>query len=401
MFNKRYIHKYIMFIRGVFMRKIFILFVLVGLFNFCAEKSEKPELIFEEGVEVVLNRLEPYTIRGEPSSLLLEEEFTIDFEREDLAEQGMGDILGFEVDSKGNIYCICESRIFQFDSRGQYIRKFGENGQGPGEIQYPMRWWTTKADELGLFDYLNDKFLFFDEAGRFINEIKIPSNIRSYGPVWTLLLEGGSSLFQETSFNREAETHEHHLTVLDSSFERMAQLQESVIYENPFRSARFNLMRTHILSQAKHDKIYAACQQNEDFLINIYNLQGQLLKQIHKEYKKVDIPKSYRDQKMEEYLNSTPYRVHKMLGYFPAHFPPMKNLYVDDRGRMFVETYEEGEEPGSEMVDIFNAEGINTGRVALKIVESRVFKNERLYDFLEKESGFQKLVVYRISWSNS
>jgi len=380
------------------MKKSIALIFLVCLFIFCTDKAERPEIIFKDGVEVVLNRFEPYNIKDEPSNFKLEEEFAIDFEREDLAEQGIGDILGFEVDSKGNIYCICETQVFKFDSKGQYIRKFGENGQGPGEIQYSMKWWTTDSDELGLFDYLNDKFLFFDEDGQFLREIKISSNIRSYGPIWIVLLENGNSLFQKSVVDREAETNEHHLTVLNSDFERISELQESVIYENPFRSARFNLERTNILSQVSGDKIYAACQQNEDFIINIYTLQGQHLRQIRKEYRKVDIPKAYRDKKMEEYLDSTPYRVHKMQGYFPAHFPSMKNFHVDNLGRIFVETYEEGEVSDSEMVDIFNAKGINTGRVSMKKVQTRVFKNDRLYAFSEKESGFQKLVVYKIIW---
>ena len=153
-----------------------------------------------------------------------------------------------------------------------------------------------------------------------------------------------------------------------------------------------------MLSQVSGDKIYAACQQNEDFIINIYNFQGQHLKQICKEYKKVNLQKVYRDKKMEEYLDSTPYRVHKMQGYFPSHFPPMKDFHVDNLGRIFVETYEEGETSDSEMVDIYNAKGINTGRVSLKKGQSRKFKNDRLYAFSEKESGFQKLVVYRIIW---
>jgi hypothetical protein len=59
---------------------------------------------------------------------------------------------------------------------------------------------------------------------------------------------------------------------------------------------------------------------------------------------------------------------------------------------------EAGEDSDSEMVDIFNAEGINTGRVSLKKVQSRIFKNDRLYAFSEKESGFQKLIVYRVIW---
>jgi hypothetical protein len=148
------------------------------------------------------------------------------------------------------------------------------------------------------------------------------------------------------------------------------------------------------------DKIYATCQQTPDFLINIYNLQGDLLRQIRKEYIEADIPKTIRDQKMEEYLNSTPYRVHKMSGYFPEHYPPIKNIYVDNQERIFVETYEEGKIHDEEMVDLFNSDGVYTGRTSLKKSISRIFKNDRMYAAFEKESGYQILSIYKLLWQS-
>lgn len=58
----------------------------------------------EDGVEVIVNHLESYNIEGEPNALHLEEEFVIGLERDDLAEIGITDIGGFDVDSEGNIF---------------------------------------------------------------------------------------------------------------------------------------------------------------------------------------------------------------------------------------------------------------------------------------------------------
>ena len=79
--------------------------ILSGIFIFsCGPKSDKIEQIWEGGIEVIINHPEPYKIEGEPSKLILEEEFTIDTENEEIAKIGLIDIWGFTVDSEENIY---------------------------------------------------------------------------------------------------------------------------------------------------------------------------------------------------------------------------------------------------------------------------------------------------------
>ncbi len=66
-------------------------------------------------------------------------------------------------------------------------------------------------------------------------------------------------------------------------------------------------------------------------------------------------------------------------------------------------TYEEGENPGEFMFDIFNPDGVFIGRKSLNawIWESLVkakIKNNLFYCVQEKESGYKKLVVYKMKW---
>ena len=86
------------------MNKLIYLVLVISLFFYCAPKQEKVEKYMEDGVEVVLNHLEPYKIKGEPSTLILEEEFTIDTERDEMIQIGLTDLIAFDVDSKGSIF---------------------------------------------------------------------------------------------------------------------------------------------------------------------------------------------------------------------------------------------------------------------------------------------------------
>ena len=92
----------------------------------------------EDGVEVIVNHLEPYKIKKEPTTLNLEEEFIVDFERDDLAELSLTAPWGFAVDSDGNLYFVTsktrDNCIFKFDRNVNFITSFGRRGQGPGEL---------------------------------------------------------------------------------------------------------------------------------------------------------------------------------------------------------------------------------------------------------------------------
>ena len=328
----------------------------------------------------------------------LEEEFAIDFEREDLAELGIAEVTGIAADSKADVYVLTESEVFKFDRSGNFLLKFGTRGEGPGEFSYAGICWVNGSDEFVLLDWMKVKFLIFDEHGRFLREIKLPSEYQTHGRDTALLLSNGGFLYHDMIVDREAETFAHRLVVLDDRFQRIAELEESLITENPFQSARFNLFRATYKFRVSRDAIYAYSQQNPDYAIRVYDLEGNLVRIIQKEYQRVPIPQAHKEERMADYLASTPYKVHKMQGYFPDDYPPIEHFYVDTAGKIFVETYEEGETPGTDMVDIFDADGAFTGRVSLPRAQSRLFAHGRFYNLSEKESGFQKLNVFKMNW---
>ena len=112
---------------------IFIMSLSVG----CG-KQEGVERYLEDGVEIIVNHLEPYTIKGELTSLHLEEQFTIDTEKEEIAKIGLFEIGGFDIDSEGKIYIFPDTRsdenlVYKFDQDGKFIKAFGKRGQGVGD----------------------------------------------------------------------------------------------------------------------------------------------------------------------------------------------------------------------------------------------------------------------------
>ena len=71
------------------MIRIFCMFLAVGLSASCGGKELRIDRTIEEGVEVILNHMEPYRIKGQPTTFSLQEALSIDLEREDLASAGL------------------------------------------------------------------------------------------------------------------------------------------------------------------------------------------------------------------------------------------------------------------------------------------------------------------------
>ncbi len=155
------------------MKNSIYIVVILCFLSGCGPKQEKVERIMDDGVEVVINHLEPYKIKGEPSRLRFEEEFRIDFEEEEYLELGIKDLRSFEVDSEGNIFGIDRYRsagyfLYKFDRNGKYIKRFGRRGQGPGEIQSLSTLTATKDGNIIVSQTPPFNSFFVDEDGRII-----------------------------------------------------------------------------------------------------------------------------------------------------------------------------------------------------------------------------------------
>lgn len=140
----------------------------------CTPKQEKVERIVEDGVEVVLNRTEPYAVTG-ANAFTLEKTLTIDTENDEIAEMGLTEISHVDVDSKGKIFLANRraknSCVFIFDKAGLFVSAFGNRGEGPEEVQNPIHMVVSDEDEIFITD--RGKVVMFSNSGEFIKELRI------------------------------------------------------------------------------------------------------------------------------------------------------------------------------------------------------------------------------------
>lgn len=388
------------------MKKLIYFTLILSLFYYCGSKQDEIEKIIEDGVEVVLNRIEPYTIKNEPSGFTLEEEFVIDLEREDLAEKGITEIHSFDVDSEGNIYLLClnndNNLIFKFNKNGNFIHSFGQRGQGPGEFQDCFYFRINSYDELVVT--ANYKILIYDKKGNNLKEIRI-----KLGTSLGTLVDNGNYLFKDIPKPvREREgTMVSYLSLYNSEFKKIKDL-DRIEYPDP-GSQEIKGTYYKLLWSINANKIYTASQER-GYEIYVYDLNGNFLRKVRKSYKKISPGDEYK-KRYKENLGKRMYELLRDRIYFPTSLPPFHYFFTDAEGRMFVMTYEKGTCPYEHFYDIFNPDGIFILRKsmitcisydslsfsAIDYIDAKI-KNNRFYCHSEKENGYMQLVVSKVGW---
>jgi len=380
------------------MKKLTFLYFIITISIFCSPKSDQVERHFEEGVEVVINHLEPYKIKGELAFLTLEKEFTIDFSDEEIGKMGIADATDFEVDSEGNIFFFYSNKegnlIFKFDPQGNYLDSFGTKGQGPGEMQWIIWTGCNSHDNLIVSDNGNRKILVFSNDGSLDKEIRYPSKVDLLYP-----LENGNffGLWDKRPPPSDKYMYVWVFSLYNPEFDEIKLLDSQNVYDFNTQGYRGVNARPFFRSRILNNNIYISCE-DRGYEILKFDLEGNLIQKIRKEYKPVPVSDELIQEKKKQYEE------YGMKVWFPKFWLPMGDFFVDDEGRIFVMTFERGENPGEHVFDIFNPEGVFIGRKAMNILTlgdayvCAKSKRERLYCFQEKPDGFQEFNVYRMNW---
>ncbi len=377
----------------------FTLISIVLILLNCTSNSDNVERTTEDGVEVVINHLEPYNIKGEPTSLVLEEERVIDLEDPYFAEVGLGEVELFGVDSEGNIYFWTGAHkqywLFKFDGQGKLIGSLCRKGQGPQEIQFVMWGGIDSNDNIAITDQVHRKAFVFDNEGNFIKESKNPKGIFGLYP-----LENGNFI-AFWQFRGELDPDDEYFpqgfSLYNPDLEEIKVLDTFMYPSSIKKGMSGTYINSLFIWRTERDYIYIG---NEDrgYEFLVYDMDGNLLRKIRKEYDPVLFPESLRKKRQARY-DSIGRKV-----FFEKYWPPYLSFFVDDEGRIYARTYEEGNAPGEFMYDIFNPEGIFIMRKSMNIYTwgeidlSAVVKKNHLYCMQEKENGFKKLVIYKMNW---
>jgi len=350
----------------------------------------------ENGVDVIINHLDPYILEGEPASFTLTREMSIDLSLNDLASQGIGSVGEIAVDSKGNIYAVSFKNlgtyIFKFNPQGKLLSTFGRQGPGPGELQWPFHPVFDDQDRLYMTDYMK-KLVLFDSEGGVINEKKFNRSVMYVEP-----LSDGNLLVYKPDYERATSADLFwSLSICDQD------LHEKTLLDRHRWGSGNDRLVPFFIYRVSGDRIFVA-NEERGYEILVFDFNGQLARKIKKEFRPLAPSES-----IKKTILGPGYQASGISrdGYFPDPMPPLFHFFTDDSGRLFVMTYEEGENPGEYFYDLFNNHGVFIGRKSLGLrwfvyggAMYSLIKNGRLYCRQEREDGYDEIVVYSVHWHN-
>jgi len=378
------------------MKKLPTVIIILLSICLCCQRQQQIERTKEAGVEVVINHIEPYKIREEPGTPVLDRAFSIDTEKEEMLKLGLTDIETFDVDQEGNIFVIQwqskDNFVFKFSPEGRFLKAFVRFGQGPGELHYGGMVLINPENEVMAKDPSKTKFLVYDREGRFLRETRLE---KTYSVV---PLKNGNYL---VFWGEDTPAWRKQLVGLGNAELKNVKVLDTLQYPNVM-NVKCPVNRDLMIYRASGDHIYIG-NTAKGYEICVYDLNGNLLRKIRKEHKPVAVSEEVKKAYFDLLPKGDPLTDNF---YFTEQWPPFRGLYADDKGRLFVLTYEAGLKAGEFMYDIFNSEGIFIGKLSLANIKNpcrpdsftvRAVKNH-IYGLQEKDSGYKELVVYNMEW---
>lgn len=362
--------------------------VLIVLISCGKQKTEWQGTIEEvDRVTIVNNSKEPMYSEDVFS---MEEEISIG-EAEGEEEYMFSRINDIDVDDERHVY-VAEgafAHIRVFDENGEYLREIGRKGQGPGEMQMPIYVQIIPQNEVIVHDYIAQRLSFFSLDGKFLRQ---KSTAKTRNPFIPIKMDAYGNLIVMAAFapppigGKELKMYDSNLELLMM----VAKEEKGII-------GIFDIGKpSWYCDVSPSDNIVWG--DSKEYVIQILNTEGDLIKKIIKEYK----PLKYTTEDKEVYYNRYSGFV-KRGGKlnFRDHFPAFSEISVDDEERIFVKTYERVE--GSEesfYFDVFDSKGIYIAKVPIRTNLNRnsVWKKGKLYTIEEDEDGYEYIKRYKVTW---
>ncbi|MFZ2053000.1 MAG: 6-bladed beta-propeller [Candidatus Aminicenantales bacterium] len=145
-----------------------LLFSALSVFLFLyGQKETDFKVIEEDGIPVAINPDHPIPVKDSPKEILFEEEFKIGSTEGD-PNYIFGAFISFTVDDHGHVYVLDwrEKTVRKFDHRGEYLFRFGDPGQGPGEFSSPEEIRYLPNGQLMIFEGESQKYSCFTKDGQ-------------------------------------------------------------------------------------------------------------------------------------------------------------------------------------------------------------------------------------------
>jgi len=356
-----------------------------------AQKAEwKGKIETKNGIKIIHNPKTPVRQKGVSSTITLKEELSIGKEQDD-PERSLASLSSFSVDDSGNIYVVDgkENKIKIFGPDGSFLRSFGRRGQGPGEFQGASQIVVLPDGGRIVTDFMGRRLVFFSAKDEFLRQVSTSGF--SIGEI--RCDRRGDIYALNVIFASEKRTQE--LIKFDSNLKPIATRTILEVERKPRVTTPFSPWIRCGLTR-RDELVWAATSKYE---INVVDPGGKAVKRITKDFDPVNITAAEKERLIQDYTRGLPAGFPSITFEFPTSLPPIKNMFLDDQDRIFVQTYEK-DGRGGQCYDVYDPEGRYVSRFSFPEKEEAVIvKKDKLYSSVQDSAeGIPLVKRYALAW---
>jgi len=201
--------------------------------------------------------------------------------------------------SDDRVYIVQESNIFVYDfDNFKFLFKFGREGQGPGELSksvfYRNKLITTKK---GVLFEGYDKVILFSNEGKFIWEKRKMPSVSQILPI------GNKFVVRRIKTITKSKKEFNCISLYNRDIKPIKDLfcLESP-QQNLANKMKINMLLDTPIFKVWEDRIYIE-KSLKGFLIDVYDLNGEILYSIKSPYKNLKLTKNRKKQIIDRYKN--------------------------------------------------------------------------------------------------
>lgn len=367
---------------GFFRRNLYVVFFIgIILLLACGKKEGGWEGSIDASGDVTVVRNPKIPLYGE-NAVVLEEEMSLGGAA-GTGEFQFSSIRQIDADDSGRIYLLDykESHVKVFNPEGAYLLTFGKPGQGPGELDRPSRMHVGK-DQVMVPD-IGRRMSFFSLDGEFVRSLSMKE-------VWGLLVRfdtKGNIYLTEGLLDPSNPRY-----VVKKFNANMKFVREIASSPAPNATKDFNPFMPIGYWQIRYDDclVYG---YPEAYELQIFNPEGVVIKKIIRDYDPIEVS----EEEKEAQLADLPEQVAANVSFSKCH-SAFYRFVLDEKGRIYVRTWEKAQDGVSFLYDVFDEEGKYITRFPLKGTLHSV-KSNKLYAVEEDEEGYEVAKRYGILWN--
>jgi len=327
----------------------FIIFILLSLLLSCGKSEKTYTVEIKDGVKHIHNNA---PLWGEEQKINLELVRKIGGPDEKNENYMLFKPCDLEVDGDGNIYVLDGGnyRIMKYDKEWNFIKSFGQRGEGPGELRDYQLTSQLGGNKLFIIDDRYNIITVFDTDGNFLRNVRYDKFGSDFGILSTgeLLTNGvRESIVENRNQGNLKEGDISLIYVKDLDGNKIREFGKAKIYTEINANSRGNFFT---IAVDTNDSIYVSfMHQNR---IEKYSPAGELLFRIIR-----DLP----------FMEST--KIETMMRNVFS-----RGIYIDNKGRIWVlglKSQTSSKVLIEELIlEVYNPEGILLTRVPSEVIPS-------------------------------